>query len=312
MSKVDFTKLSTPISNALDTDFMDIKRQVEGSPKRDLIYSNIPCHIAIKTSDNPDPSSVDVQPIITSLRIHCGTWVDLQNNDYVIAKKCDLNGNILNYYEGIIGAPATSMARQFVDMAMSSARKGDDPEPVPPPIDESVSVVVNYLDNDGEPITESVTQTIKKGTDFRIQPITIDNYSFNYAEIDGRQLDELIVYDVLNDITINIYYQAVTGITSVRMLVNGDYTKDDGTYAYGLHLYAPIAVLSADVSSLKLGSNKFNHDDIGIITIKQGDKFRDNLENWHIITNITQVDDGYIISFADTEPVDCYVCHWYG
>ena len=313
VNKVDFTRLATPISNALDTDYMDIKRQVKDSPKPDLIYSNIPCHIAIKSSDNADPSSVDVQPIITSLRIHCGTWVDLKNNDYIIAKKCDLSGNILNYYEGRIGEPATSMARQFVDMAMSSARKGDEPEPVPPPEDESVSVVVNYLDETGEPIAESVTQTYRTGSEVRILPITLDNYSVARIEVNGQEVESATITDIQEDSTVDFYYQAVTSITSVRILVNGDYTRDDGKLAYGLHLYSPIPVLSLEsANSLKLASNKFYHNDMGNITIKLDTKFRDNLNNWHIITaNPVKVDDGYIITFADTEPVDAYVCNWY-
>jgi hypothetical protein len=314
VSKVDFTRLSTPISNALDTDYMDIKRQVKDSPEPDLIYSNIPCHIAIKTSDNADPSSVDVQPIITSLRIHYGTWVDLKNNDYIIAKKCDLNGNILNYYEGKIGEPATSMARPFVDMAMSSARKGDEPEPVPPPEDESVTVDVHYLDETGEPIAESVTQTIRRGETVTIQPITLDNYSIDRIIVNGQEVESAIIENIQEDSTVDFYYQAVTGITSIRILVNGDYTRDDGKLAYGLHLYSPIPVLSVESSnSLKLASNKFYHNDMGNITIKLDTKFRDNLNNWHIITaEPVKVDDGYIITFADTEPVEAYECHWYG
>lgn len=313
MSKIDFTRLSQPISNALDTDYMDIKRQVKDSPELDLIYSNIPCHIAIKSSDNADPSSVDVQPIITSLRIHCGTWVDLKNNDYVIAKKCDLNGNILNYYEGRIGEPATSMARQFVDMTMSSARKGDDPEPVPPPEDESVNVVIRYLNETGEPIAESVTQTYRVGTDVTINPITLDNYSINHIIVNGQEVTEATIENIQENSTVDFYYQAVTGITSVRILVNGDYTRDDGKLAYGLHLYSPIPILSVEsANSLKLASNKFYHDDTGNITIKLDTKFRDNLNNWHIITaEPVKVDDGYIITFADTEPVSCYETHWY-
>lgn len=313
VSKVDFTRLATPISNALDTDYMDIKRQVKDSPELDLIYSNIPCHIAIKSSDNADPSSVDVQPIITSLRIHCGTWVDLKNNDYVIAKKCDLSGNILNYYEGRIGEPATSMARQFVDMAMSSARKGDDPEPVPPPEDESVNVVVNYLDETGEPIAESVTQTSRIGSEVRVLPITLDNYSVARIEVNGQEVTEATIENIQENSTVDFYYQAVTGITSIRILVNGDYTRDDGVLAYGLHLYKPISVISVDGNNIKLGNIKFYHDDIGNITIKLDTKFKDNLNNWHIITaNPVKVDDGYIITFTDTEPVEAYECHWYG
>lgn len=311
MSKVDFTKLSTPISDALDTDFLDIKRQVEGSPERDLIYTNIPCHIAIKTSDNPDPESVDIQPIITSLRIHCSNWVDLKNHDYVIAKKCDLNGNILNYYEGAIGEPATSMGRQYVTLAMTTIDKGE--QPVPVPISDTANVIISYLDELNEPIHENVTQSYRKGDNVTITSLGIDNYTLVSSQLDDETVESVVINNIQEDHTVKFIYQAVTMITNIRMLVNGDYTRDDGTLAYGLHLYAPISVLSVEsINSIKLASIKFNHDDIGVITIRVGDKFRDNLDNWHKITNIAQVDNGYIITFEDTEPVECYITNWYG
>ena len=273
VSKVDFTRLATPISNALDTDYMDIYRQVEGSPDRDLLYSNVPCHIAIKTSDNADPSSVDTQPIITSLRIHCPIYGGanyLKNNDYIVAKKCDLNGNILNYYEGIIGEPATSMARQFVDMAMSSDKKGEDPEPVPPPVDKSVTVTINYADENGLPLRDSVEQKYKKGSNVTINPLDIDNYSVFRITVNGETVQSVIIEDIQEDYVVNFYYEAVTGIKSIRVLVNGDYTKDDGTYAYGLHLYAPIPILSIEsANSLKLASNKFYQERISTKAIEE-------------------------------------------
>ena len=311
---VDFTKLAQPISNALDTDFMDIKRQIEGSPERDLIYSNIPCHIAIKTSDNPDPDSVDVQPIITSLRIHTVNWVDLKNNDYVIAKKCDLQGNVLNFYEGIVGEPATSMARQSVTLAMQSADKGDKPEPVPTPEVETVNVVISYLNSSNEPIHNGITQAYRVGDTVTIKALNIDNYTPVRAVLDDSEvgIDTVTIVDIQGeDYILKFYYQEITAITSIRMLVDGDYTKDNGTFATGLHLYAPISVLSANTTTLTLASNKFEHEDEGIITIKKDDKFRDNLNNWHIITAVSQVDNGYIITFEDTQPVNCYETHWY-
>ena len=306
MNKIDFTRLSQPVSNALDTDYMDIYRQVTGNPDRDLIADNIKCHIAIKTSDNPDPASVDVQPKIVSLRIHC-------NNDYIVAKRCDLQGNVIHYYSGIIGEPAVSMARQSVNMIMSSLTEGDEPLPPPPPVDESVTVTINYLDELEQPIRASVEQKYKKGSNVVINPLSIDNYTHTRTELDGETVQNVEINNISADAVVNFYYQAVTNITSIRMLVYGDYTKDSGDYAYGWHLYASISVLLANGNTLKLASNKFNHEEMGIIEIKKGDKFRDNLDNWHIITDeLTRVDDGYIITFADTqEPSDYYVTHWY-
>lgn len=310
---VDFTQISEPVSNALDTDYIDIYRQIDESPERDLLYSNVKCHIAIKTTDNPNPENVDVQPIITSLRIHCGTWVDLKNNDYVIAKKCDLHSNVLHYYSGIIGEPAVSMSRQSVNMEMSTLKQGDEPIPPPPPIEDSVSVIINCFDELEQPIKESIEQDYKKGTDVVINPLTFDNYSLVRTEVNGETVQTAEINDIQENAIVNFYYQSVTTITNIRMLVYGDYIKDNGTYGYGFHLYAPINVLDSVTNTLKLASNKFNHEEIGTIEIKKGDKFRDNLDNWHIITSTpVKVDDDYIIIFTDTEPVEAYVTHWYG
>jgi len=310
---IDFTQLSEPISNALDSDYIDIYRQINETPERDLYASNVKCHIAIKTTDNPNPESVDVQPIITSLRIHCPNWVDLKNNDYIIAKKCDLLGNVLHYYSGIIGEPAVSMARQSVNMIMSSLNEGDEPIPPPPPIDESVSVFVNYLDELGEPIRETTEQQYKKGSNVVINSLSLENYALTKIELNGEIVQIAQIDDIQENAIVDFYYQSVITITNIRPLVYGDYIKDDGTYAYGLHLYAPINVLSINGNTLKLASNKFYHEEIGEIKIVKDDKFKDNLGNWHIVTlNPEKVNDGYIISFADTEPVEnAYVTHWY-
>ena len=316
-NKIDFTKLSKPISDALDTDYMDIYRQIEGSPKRDLLYSNVPCHIAIKSSDNADPSSVDVQPIITSLRVHCGTWVDLKNNDYLVVKKCDLNGNILNYYEGIIGEPATSMARQFVDMIMSSDKKSEEPEPAPPPEDETIDININYLDNlTDEKIKDSVIQKAQIGKNITIKPLSIENYVLARSVLNGQEVASGdIVIDEIQDIDYNVdfYYNSVVIITYIRPLVYGDFIKNNGTYSYGNHLYAKIPILEViGNNSIKIASNKFKHNEMGTITLNTDSKFTDNLGNWHIITTTPEmVEGGYIITFADTEPVDAYVTEWY-
>jgi len=311
---VDFTKISEPISNSLDTDYIDIYRQIDEGPERDLLYTNVKCHIAIKTTDNPNPENVDVQPIITSLRIHAGTWVDLKNNDYVIAKKCDLKGNVLHYYSGIIGEPAVSMARQSVNMEMSTLKQGDEPIPPPPPIEDSVLITINYLNNQtGDTIHETVENNYKKGTDVIINPLNINNFTLIRTTLNGETVQTAEIDNIQENAVISFYYQSVTAITDIRPLVYGDYIKDNGTYAYGLHLYAPINVLSANSNSLTLASNKFYHEEIGEIKILKGDKFRDNLDNWHIITlEPEKTNNGYIITFADTEPVDAYVTHWYG
>ena len=264
---IDFTQLASPISQAFDTDFMDVYRQVEGSPDRDLIIINAPCHIAIKTTDNADPTSVDVQPIITSLRLHFDNSIKVKNNDYIIAKKCDTKGNVFHYYAGIVGEPAVSMARQSVTMQMSSLKEQDEPPTPPPvPIDESIDIIINYLNFSEQEIKPSTTQKVKLNSRAVIEPLQIDNYYLDRVTLNGELVPtgEVTIENVEDEnYVINFYYQSESEIKSIRPLVNGYYTMDNGNVKKGYHLYAEIPVLSViSTNSIKLASNKFYHEEI--------------------------------------------------
>lgn len=319
---VDFTKLTNPISKAFDSDFMDIYRNVDLSPERELLYENVPCHIAIKTTDNADPNSVDVQPIITSLAIHCNTYVDIKNNDYIVVKKTDTKGNPLHYYSGIIGEPAVSMARQSVNMQMSSLQESETP-PTPPPAEEGVTVTISYLKEDNTKLREDLEQKVAIGSKITVKPLVFDNYKVYRIVVNGDDINltnEVVIEQAEDtDYSIEFYYEEVVNIISIRPLVNGYYTMDNGNVKNGYHLYSEIPVLEViDENRIKLASDKFYHDEIGTIALSNKltnssvNKFRDNLENWHIIVaNPAKVEDGYIITYQNTEPVDCYVTHWY-
>jgi hypothetical protein len=208
------------------------------------------------------------------------------------------------------------MARQFVDMVMSSNKKEVDPEPAPPPEDESVNITINYLDETGEPIKETAIQKYKIGDIAVIKPLSIENYVIARSVLNGEEVasGDVVIDEVENiDYNVDFYYNSVAIMTYIRPLVYGDYIKNNGTYAYGNHLYAKIPILEViGNNSIKIASNKFKHNEMGTITLNTGSKFTDNLGNWHIITTTPEmVEGGYIITFADTEPVDAYVTEWY-
>ena len=69
MSGFNFGQISDVVSNVMDSDFIDIKRDSGG--KLEEVYSNVPCHLAFNSTDNPDPNSVDTKPIIQSINVHC-------------------------------------------------------------------------------------------------------------------------------------------------------------------------------------------------------------------------------------------------
>ena len=130
MPGFNFGQIAPFISQVMDTDKMDIGRRIliedddgftiEISPEEPL-YIGIPCHVAFQATDNPNPTTIDTQPIITSLNVNCDLTVDIQNGDYIYAHKCDHADNILKTYMGIVGQPTVNQARQNVLMAMRQA-----------------------------------------------------------------------------------------------------------------------------------------------------------------------------------------------
>jgi len=126
----DFGKIGEIVGNVMDSDEIDIGRSTlitlpDGSttvtdPKFP-IYKHVKCHLSFNSTDNPDPVSVGSVPIIMSITINCPVSVDLQNADYIIARKLAADGTILEEYQGTIGAPATSQSRQSAVMEMRQA-----------------------------------------------------------------------------------------------------------------------------------------------------------------------------------------------
>ena len=128
MNKINFEPIGEAL-RAFDTDKMDIYRRLEiinpdgttGETSENIpLYTDIECHIAFITADNPDSATSESQPIIVGLQINCGLEVDLQNGDYIIAKKLSNNGEILETYKGIIGEPTVSQSRKSAEMKMET------------------------------------------------------------------------------------------------------------------------------------------------------------------------------------------------
>lgn len=314
---INFALMSNAISGAFDSDYIDIYRQVEGSPERDLLYENVRCHIAIKSSDNPDPLSVDVQPIIKSLAIHMANWIDIQNNDYIVAKKTDTKGNVLHYYSGTVGYPSVSMARKSVNMIMNTLKQDEPITPTPIPEDEAGTVNIKFLnDVTSEEIRNKVTQKYKVGTDVTITPLEIENFEAVRAELND-EIQETTTIQINNiqkeSYMINYYYNPTTNLTYIRPLVNGIFVKDDGKVSDGYHFYKKIPITGLiNENTIKIPDIYINHEEEGEIVLRQGSIFIDNLGNWHIITSEPQeLTDGYIIEFEDTEPFEAVITHWY-
>lgn len=315
----NFGQISNVISQYMDTDLIDIKRNVSGELQE--IYSNIPCHIEILSTDNPDIASIDIKPIIHSINVHMNQFIDIQNDDYIVAKKMSNDNTILETYSGRCGNPVVDQARKKVNMVMSSSG-GDTPTP-PPPI-EPTSITVNYL-YDSLQIKDSETLSVEIGSSFTLQAPIIEGYNILNTIIDGvsQDLNYAYISEVENkEYSIQFVYDIVSISDNYRFLVNGLYTKDDGTLANGYHMYKkiPISNITYTDGTYTITSTdvKMIHEDNGkILEIVVGEKivlFPDEI--FVKITNIVNRVNGIVtfnaIPFTlTTEEANAYIAVWY-
>lgn len=234
----DFGQIGSTLSRYMDTDLMDIRRDVDGSLVE--VYSNIPCHIAYMSVDNPNPETVDIKPIIQNMSIHMELWVDIRNNDFVIAKKMGSDGSLLAVYNGRCGNPVVSQGRKKAMVTMSST-ESEDVTPIPP--SDPVQVTVRYV-SEGEDVNPATVQNVERGRGFVISAPVIDGYDFSYSIVDGMQSEYATVRleAVEYDMTIDFVYTAKGEAESFAFLVKGLYTRNDGTLASGWHTYRSVPI----------------------------------------------------------------------
>ena len=319
MSGFNFGQIGNIMSELFDTDLIDIKRDIGGNLQE--LYSNISCHIAFVSTDNPNPTSVDTKPIIQSINIHLPLWVDIQNNDFIVAKRMDDNGNLLKIYSGRCGNPIVSQGRQKVLMTMS-ATESIEPTPIPPK--NPVTIKINYI-SDGKSIQDSIEKTIEVGSSFSITAPVIEGYSVEYCVVDGEKQESVVVYiaDVKDvEHTIDFVYMVSEMPNMIRFLVNGLYTKDDGSLANGWHQYRKIDIdsISENEKEFTISCENINwiHEDNGKqISIKVGTKLVLIPRNIFVkVDEIVEVENNEV-TFKATEfvPTDneknSYVTGWY-
>lgn len=318
MSGFNFGQIGNIISELFDTDLVDIKRDTSGQLQE--IYSNIPCHISFASTDNPNPETVDIKPIIQSLNIHFPLWVDIKNNDFLIAKRLDNNGNLLTVYNGRCGNPIVSQGRQKVSMSMS-ATESEEPTPIPPK--NPIKIKIYYLSNDVQ-IQEFTISEIEKGNDFTLTAPAIDNYSAVNCKIDDVLQDTTtaIITDVQEEHIVKFIYESTSVSTGFRYLVKGLYTKNDGSLANGYHLYKKLNIDSIseneNIYTITCDDTEIEHEDNGKkLEINVGAKLV--LVPNDIFVRVTEIisrTNGKVTFEAirfnpSQDELNAYVCDWY-
>lgn len=318
MSGFNFGQIGNIMSELFDTDYVDIKRDSGGSLKE--LYSNIPCHIAFASTDNPDPTSVDTKPIIESIHVHFPVWVDVKNNDFLVAKRMDGGGNLLKTYSGRCGDPIVSQGRQKVLMTMSGT-ESEEPTPVPPK--NPVVIIIRYL-SDGIPVQDQLEEKMEAGGSFRMTAPVIEGYSADYCYVDGELQESTSVYiPSVADAghTVDFIYSVSDTPTMMRFLVNGLYTKDDGSLGAGWHQYKKIDLDSVskdgDIYSISCDNVKWIHEDNGrTLEIKPGVKLVLIPGNIFVTVNaVTVTGNKVVFTATEYEPDEAernsYVAGWY-
>lgn len=312
---INFEIISNIVHKNFDTDFIDIKRNgIE-------IYSNVPCNIQINSADNPDTTAIDVVPIITSLTIHMQQYVDVQNNDYIVAKRMSKDRTILEVYTGVCGFPSVWQARKSVNMAMSTLSSIEDVTP-PPPINQS-EITIDYKDLLGAEIKPQTKKIVELGKQAEIYPINIDGYTLQKAYLDGKLQESNIIVIPNTSLEHNVLFEYETSTKNdyLRILSKGVYTKDDGSVGFGYHLYKKIPILSIDgengVYELVTAVDRVLHDDNGELILKAGTKIKlFNSNEWaRIASDVIKIDGGYKLSTVPYTPTEseasAVITNWY-
>ena len=318
MSGFNFGQIGNIMSEMFDTDYVDIKRDV--SSQLQEVYSNIPCHIAFASTDNPDPTTVDIKPIIQSLNVHFPLWVDVKNNDFIIAKRMDNDGNLLEVYSGRCGNPIVSQGRQKVSVAMS-ATESENATPVPPK--NPINITIEYFSNDVQ-IQDSTSFEIEQGDNFSLSAPLIENYSAVDCEIDGelQGATTAIISDVESEHTVRFIYESSSVSDGFRFLVKGLYTKNDGSLANGYHLYKKIDIDSISENdfeyTITCDNVSIEHEDNGkTLSVKKGVKMvLVPTDVFVIVTSVSDLGNGKIEfnaeQFTPTEDeINAYLTGWY-
>ena len=116
-------------------------------------------------------------------------------------------------------------------------------------------------------------------------------------------------------------YEITTQNEYFRILVNGIYTKDDGSLAYGYHLYKKIPILNIEeengIYTIETPIKEIEHEDNGLLELKIGTKIKlFNSNKWVRITNNPlKTSAGYKLTGEEFTPqeneANAFICNWY-
>lgn len=317
--KINFQKIGRIIADYFDSDYIDIKRDVGNDLQE--IYSNVPCHLSFSSVDNPDPTTVDVKPIIQSIVVNLPNYVDIQNNDFLVMKRMSNDNALLAVYSGRCGNPAASQGRQKVIVSMS-ATKAEEPTPIPPT--QSITITINFISGDVT-IQEPTIIQVAANSSYELVAPSIEGYKPEHCIIDEEQQVGSTAY--IEDVgevnhVITFSYSVLELPSYLRILVKGLYTRDDGSLANGYHFYKKIEIENIQENNggyiITCPDDILIHEETGKpISIESGEKII--LMPGNIFVKITEIIDKSDSSITfnavnfipDEEEKQAYITRWY-
>jgi hypothetical protein len=250
-------------------------------------------------------------------------YVDIQNNDYIVAKRMSNDRQILEVYTGVCGFPSVWQSRKSVNMAMATLASTDDVTP-PPPADEA-KITIKFKDELGKEIKPDLTKLVEAGSKTVICPTLIEGFEIENAYLDGVLQENNIVeiQEVLKKgHNVTYIYKSSNEIDGLRILSKGIYTKDDGEIAYGYHLYKKIPILevAGEKGNYEIITpvDSILHDDNGVLKLQKGTIIKlFNSNEWARITeNPVKISNEYKFITEPYTPLEneakAYETNWYG
>ncbi|MBQ5571078.1 MAG: MucBP domain-containing protein, partial [Treponema sp.] len=213
-----------------------------------------------------------------------------------------------------------SQGRKKVMMQMDGT-ESEEPTPVPPK--EGATITVSYL-SDGTAIHDETRITAEIGKPFEMEAPAMEGYTADKCYIDGELQEGTTaqIEEVTADTAISFVYAESDVPEFFRYLVNGLFTKDDGSLSSGWHLYKKIDI---DAVSLEEGFYTITCEDLVLVhedggqtlKIEVGAKMELIPSGAFVkVTEILRKDNGNVtfnaVPFEPTEAErNAYVCGYY-
>ena len=239
-------QMGKALAEIFDTHYTGVRRQLPMQPAITEIYSNIPVHMTAGAVDNPDPNATSTFPVITSYTIHMPTDTDVRNNDTIIIKIPDSEGNIKDAFRGIAGSPTTWHSRKRISLAMNALGRDDiinDVTPLPPEEEKPVApetvseLTIRFVDATGNEIRTSIIKSVPRYEEIDIEALEIHGFDFLHMNFDNEIIhdDKLTLTPKNEKYTIEFVYEKVTVPIYLRNFSTGAYTNNMGMRETGAH-----------------------------------------------------------------------------